>query len=641
MQDTAIRFQLDLFRLDASARAVILPILNEMERELLGQLATGSLTEYGTLRTKQLLYQVRETVNTYYAKMQSELYATTQGVSEIAARAAQTALVNTSGGVVLGASLPTEAMLASIASNAIIQGAVQKDWWARQSADTAWRFGTAVRQGMAAGETNAQIITRVRSAIEISRANAAALVQTSVATVANNSRMETFKANEDVIKRYRFITALDQIVCPLCAAAADRTWKPGDDRMPNPPLHYNCLVGDSLVSATEDVTGTSKRWFDGEVIIIKTAAGRQLTCTPNHPILTGGGWIAAGLLDVGCNVISDSIGHWGAGSHSDHKNVPPAIHDFIESFLSSRQVGTMPVPVSSRDFHGDGMGSKVAVIYSESLLRDSIYAPILEHRSENGFIVGFQRDVSSFFGLGGRFKAGAFSWPTSKKIMTGCEKLKSFFGRHGSPSSELLLTSVPSGYSSFAKCSHHNHSSESHSFGNARDSNAGIKQFESLFHIDFDAPPSSRDSGLVDAPDNGIEAYAKLASDLLAGNAGSVFFDNVISIKRECFHGFVYNLETVKGWYIANGIITHNCRCLLVPEVFDGVQGGTRASEDGQVPTSTTFKEFLDRQSVGWQNETLGVGRAEMYRDGKITLKNLVDGSGRELTLTQLKAKYN
>jgi SPP1 gp7 family putative phage head morphogenesis protein len=322
MQDTAIRFQLDLFRLDASARAVILPILNEMERELLGQLATGSLTEYGTLRTKQLLSQVRETINTYYAQIQSELYATTQGVSEIAARAAQAALVNTSGGVVLGASLPTEAMLASIASNAIIQGAVQRDWWARQAGDTAWRFGTAVRQGMAAGETNAQIISRVRSAIEISRANAATLVQTSVATVANNSRMETFKTNEDVIKRYRFITALDQVVCPICAAAADRTWKPGDDRMPNPPLHYNC-------------------------------------------------------------------------------------------------------------------------------------------------------------------------------------------------------------------------------------------------------------------------------------------------------------------------------RCLLVPEVFDGVQGGTRASEDGQVPASTTFKEFLDRQSVEWQNETLGVGRAEMYRDGKITLKNLVDGSGRELTLAQLKAKYN
>ncbi|MEV8398820.1 hypothetical protein [Streptomyces niveus] len=27
----------------------------------------------------------------------------------------------------------------------------------------------------------------------------------------------------------------------------------------------------------------------------------------------------------------------------------------------------------------------------------------------------------------------------------------------------------------------------------------------------------------------------------------------------------MYNLETSGGWYIANGIIVHNCRCSLVP----------------------------------------------------------------------------
>lgn len=321
MQDASIKFALDLMRLDASARQSILPILDKMERELLGQLATANLTAFGKERTNQLLAEVRDTVKRYYADAQNELALTTKGVAPIAAKAAQDALVATSGGVILGASLPTETMLASIAGNSMIQGAVQKDWWSRQAADTTWRFGTAVRQGMTAGETNAQIITRVRAAIEISRANAAALVQTSVATVANNARMETFSANEDVIKRYRFVTALDQVVCPICAAAADKTWKPGDAGMPNPPLHYNC-------------------------------------------------------------------------------------------------------------------------------------------------------------------------------------------------------------------------------------------------------------------------------------------------------------------------------RCLLVPEVFDVPTGGTRASEQGQVPASTTFKQFLDRQSPEWQNETLGPGRAEMYRDGKITLKNLVDGRGRELTLTELKKKY-
>ena len=33
---------------------------------------------------------------------------------------------------------------------------------------------------------------------------------------------------------------------------------------------------------------------------------------------------------------------------------------------------------------------------------------------------------------------------------------------------------------------------------------------------------------------------------------------------RTEFAGFVYNLETGPGWYVANGIVAHNCRCAVV-----------------------------------------------------------------------------
>lgn len=39
--------------------------------------------------------------------------------------------------------------------------------------------------------------------------------------------------------------------------------------------------------------------------------------------------------------------------------------------------------------------------------------------------------------------------------------------------------------------------------------------------------------------------------------------DEVIEIQRYPFRGHVYNLETEEGWYIGNGIVTHNCRCRL------------------------------------------------------------------------------
>jgi len=64
----------------------------------------------------------------------------------------------------------------------------------------------------------------------------------------------------------------------------------------------------------------------------------------------------------------------------------------------------------------------------------------------------------------------------------------------------------------------------------------------------------------------------------------------------------------------------------------------TRSSIDGQVPASTTFDEFLTKKGEAWQDAQLGKGRAELWRKGKITLSDLVDGNGRELTLAELRA---
>jgi hypothetical protein len=36
-------------------------------------------------------------------------------------------------------------------------------------------------------------------------------------------------------------------------------------------------------------------------------------------------------------------------------------------------------------------------------------------------------------------------------------------------------------------------------------------------------------------------------------------------IRGEVWMGHVYNLETEGGWYLASSIITHNCRCDVLP----------------------------------------------------------------------------
>lgn len=67
---------------------------------------------------------------------------------------------------------------------------------------------------------------------------------------------------------------------------------------------------------------------------------------------------------------------------------------------------------------------------------------------------------------------------------------------------------------------------------------------------------------------------------------------------------------------------------------------GQRASADGPVADNTSFDDFLTRMGPEFQDEALGPGRAELWRQDKITLPQLLDMRGNPLTLDELKAKY-
>lgn len=67
----------------------------------------------------------------------------------------------------------------------------------------------------------------------------------------------------------------------------------------------------------------------------------------------------------------------------------------------------------------------------------------------------------------------------------------------------------------------------------------------------------------------------------------------------------------------------------------------TRASMDGQVAADLSFSDFLASKGKAFQDEALGRGRAQLWRDGKITLPQLLDQRGNPLTLAQLRAKYD
>ena len=64
------------------------------------------------------------------------------------------------------------------------------------------------------------------------------LVRTSVNQVANKASQETYKANDSVTKKYRYIATIDSRTTMLCASKDDKLFDYNDG--PIPPLHFNC-----------------------------------------------------------------------------------------------------------------------------------------------------------------------------------------------------------------------------------------------------------------------------------------------------------------------------------------------------------------------------------------------------------------
>ena len=280
------------------------------------------------------------------------------------------------------------------------------------------------------------------------------------------------------------------------------------------PQHPNCLLGDSRVLA-QGITAAVKRWYQGEVIVLRTASANKLSCTPNHPILTSDGWRAAGVLHEGDYVIS-SLSVQGMPLSYDYDDLMPAtIEKVADTFRQSLGVSTCPVPLSPEDFHGDGVGSEIAIVWSNGLLWDGDQSTL----QQQGAKTGFQR--------------GAGRLPK----LTALGRFDQRLQRHSAANRRLV------GSGDLMEPLVMGHAAPFQRFGLASVTESG--------------PCLSQSGG------NGITGYAVPRSQDIHRIAGEIFCDQVVEIIRVPFSGHVYNLETRDGFYIAESIITHNCRCVV------------------------------------------------------------------------------
>ena len=401
------------------------------------------------------------------------------------------------------------------------------------------KMNAEVLQGILQGEPMDKIAGRLSKVTEMNKTQAIRSARTIVTGAENKGRQDSYKRAEadGIILQKEWVSTNDGRTrhshAVLDGAIVDQDKKfdnglmyPGDPSG-RPEEVYNCFVGETKVASDSDVVRSYKHKYNGEIISIKTAGGVQFSCTPNHPILTPNGWIAAELLNNGDNILV-TFGEQNVfgGVNPDVKHRFPridAIHKFGKKMRGQRACGL------SVNFHGDISTADVEVVTHKRLLRNGRDSG--GGNCINKFLFKLSDKTLSCFGS------------LFKHFRGVCKTSFCFIG--------CKCKSLP-----FFKCSV-SHSCE-HGFGTI----------------------ANRDSVLAEYSINDLPADTVIDGELLDRLSSKIFIDTIVSVDVSILSTHVYNLQTENGYYFVNSIIPHgaeksngifaiakNCRCTVAAVV--------------------------------------------------------------------------
>jgi len=261
LADMMVTHQIDLMRFTAGERTRVIGLLNEMQGELTG-IVNSSATAFTKDRARRLIKQADGVIQDYYGRVETAVDL--KGLAEH--EAAVTA--STFASIGLPVALPSQTKLKSLVNGLLIDGSPAAAWWSKQASDTKFKFAQQVRLGIAEGETVQQIARRIRGGagvpgiMDISRRHAASLVHNAVMTVANKSRMETYRENADVVKGIEQISTLDGHTTPVCIAYSGAQFDLDGNPMNGTTLPYE--------------GGTPRHWGCRSVEVPVTLTWREL-----------------------------------------------------------------------------------------------------------------------------------------------------------------------------------------------------------------------------------------------------------------------------------------------------------------------------------------------------------------------------
>ncbi|MFK4494807.1 hypothetical protein [Dermacoccus sp. GAS27A] len=384
--------------------------------------------------------------------------------------------------------------------------------------------------------------------------------------------------------------------CSRCAILAGKEyrWNQGFQR------HPHCFPAGVVVSGPASEKAT-RRWYEGELVVLTTASGQELPVTGNHPILTRRGWVPANLIEEGDEVVRSTRPEGATPLVvPDHDQVPTRIEDVWRSL---GMLGLEAVESSPEDFHGDGQDGQVDVAGADGALVGDVLATFVQQAGQEGLAVAL------------RSAAGLVGESSSEQLDVRDLALTGSLVGRSSLGSALVFGHLRGSHESrFARATHmHSSGLKAAPDGLSRDAvlarqgvfagaglvlphDRAIRNGDSVSRWDAPAGPFMSQS---------VVGYASRGSDLLNRLSGQVELDSVVHRVRRDFAGHVYSLTSSEGWHVANSLIVSNCDCRHIP---------TTERTAGHLTTDP--RAYFDSLDAAQQERIFTKAGAQSIRDG-------------------------
>lgn len=258
--DATVRHQIKLLRFSNGEAQKAAEILAESDAELMALLRAGELTEFSEARLRSLLGEVRKLRQAVADKLGQELGSDMEGLAK-AESDWESAMLEGATPVAVSWASVSPAVLKAVAGSPI-NGVPLEGWLGKMAVNDVARVEQQMRLGILAGETNDQLVARIRGTkangykdgvLDVTRREAEMIARTAANHVSTSARQATWDANSDIIRGVRWVATLDGRTSPVCQSRDGHVYP--IDKGPRPPAHPNCRSTVAPVLAGEEIVG--------------------------------------------------------------------------------------------------------------------------------------------------------------------------------------------------------------------------------------------------------------------------------------------------------------------------------------------------------------------------------------------------